>query len=90
MLLWAVPAVFLVAGLVIGRWWVVLAAMATWTGLAVYLYVNNGWYGHGWGDFGVAITVIVATASVLGAALGVGVRYAAGGIARARTDAGPG
>jgi hypothetical protein len=72
---------------VIARWWVVGAALATWIGLAIFLYVNDGWHGAGWGDFGIAFNVIVAAATVLGAALGVGLRYAASGMARARTSA---
>jgi hypothetical protein len=68
------PAGFLVAGLVIGRWWVVVAALATWAGLAAFLYENNGWHGAGWGDFGIALNVIVAGATIAAAALGVGFR----------------
>lgn len=76
----------LLAGLLIGRWWVVLAVLAVEFGLAAYLYVNNGWSGAGWGDFGIALNVLVAAATVLGAALGVGVRYAASGKARAQAS----
>jgi hypothetical protein len=76
-LLLILPAAFALAGLAIGRWWVVATALATWIALAVYLYANNGWYGSGWGDFGIALNVISAAASVLGAALGVGLRYLA-------------
>ena len=91
MLLFVLPAAFLVAGLAIGRWWVIAAALATWAGLAVYLYLNDvylndGWFGAGWGDFGIAFNVIAATATVLGAALGVGVRYAWRGVALGDLD----
>lgn len=81
------PIAFVVAGVLIGRWWVVAGAVATWIGLAIYLYANNGWHGHGWGDFGVAFNMLSLAATVLGAALGVGVRYAASGITRVRASA---
>jgi hypothetical protein len=87
MLLFVLPAAFLVAGLVIGRWWVVATALVTWIGLAIFLYVNDGWYGAGWGDFGIALNVISAAATVIGAALGVGLRSAASGTARTRASA---
>ena len=87
MLLFVLPAAFLVAGLVIGRWWVVAAALATWIGLAMFLYVNDGWHGAGWGDFGIAFNVISAAVTVIGAAVGVGLRYAASGMARPRASA---
>jgi hypothetical protein len=86
MVLLILPAAFAVAGLVIGRWWVVAAALATWIALAVFLYANNGWHGAGWGEFGIAFNVIAAVATVLGAALGVGLRYAASGNHRARAS----
>ena len=46
------PAVFAVLGYAVGRWWVVILAVATCVGVTVFLVVNNGWYGEGWGDFG--------------------------------------
>lgn len=86
-LLLALPIAFAVAGFVIGRWWVVLGAVATCVGLAIYLYLNDGWFGAGWGDLGIALNIIAAGATILGAAIGVALRYAASGIARARTRA---
>jgi hypothetical protein len=86
-LLIALPLVFALAGVLIGRWWVVLAALATWTFLAAYLYANDGWFGGGWGDFGIAFTMIAAAATVVGAAIGVGLHNAATGTARARLSA---
>jgi hypothetical protein len=77
MFLLAFPIGFAIAGAVIGRLWVVLAAMVTWGALGIYLVANNGWYGHGWGEFGVAFNVIAAVATVLAAAVGVGVRRVA-------------
>jgi hypothetical protein len=77
-LLVALPVGFFLAGLVIGRWWVVLAALATWGVLAGFLYVNNGWYGAGWGDFGIAFNVMAAVATVVGSIVGVGARRLSG------------
>lgn len=74
------PIAFGVLALLIGRWWAVLIPVATWTVLAGYLVVHDGWYGHGWGDFGVLLTLLSAVASLLAAAIGVGAR---GGIRRA-------
>lgn len=87
MLLLVLPVGFLLAGLLIGRWWVVLSAVGTWIALAVYLYVNNGWYGAGWGDFGIAFNVMAAAATVAGAALGVTVRRLSRGSRPARGPA---
>jgi hypothetical protein len=68
------PVAFFVFGLVAGRWWTVLAAIGMWGGIAVFLIVNDGWYGHGWGDGGILLNVIVAVLTVLAAAAGVGAR----------------
>jgi hypothetical protein len=73
------PVGFLVAGFAFGRWWVVFSAAATWIVLAVFLYVNDGWYGAGWGDFGIAFNVMAAVATVVGSAVGVGLRQLSGG-----------
>jgi hypothetical protein len=70
-LLAALPLGFAVAGLVLGRWRVVAAAAAAWAGIAGYLVANDGWHGNGWGEFGVRLNVLVALATVAGAALGV-------------------
>jgi hypothetical protein len=53
----------------------VLAAIGVWVGIAVFLVYNDGWYGAGWGDFGILLNVIVAVLTVLGAAAGVGARF---------------
>ena len=72
-LLWIVVACGLV-GLLIGRWWALLVPVVLWAGIALFLLVNDGWYGAGWGDFGIALNVITAILSVLLAAAGVGLR----------------
>ena len=51
MALLLVPVAFFVFGLIAGRWWIVLAAIGVWVGIAAFLVVNDGWYGAGWGDF---------------------------------------
>jgi hypothetical protein len=66
------PIGFAILGALIGRWWVVFAALLTWLALAAFLFANDGWYGAGWGDFGIAFNVIAAIATVVGAAVGVG------------------
>ncbi len=71
-----VPLVFVVLGYVIGRWWIVTLAVGTCLGVAVFLVANNGWYGDGWGDFGVALNVIVGCLTVALAAVGVAARRA--------------
>jgi hypothetical protein len=76
--LFVVPVIFAVLGYVVGRWWMVDAAVATCVGVAVFLVVNNGWYGHGWGDFGVALNVLAGCLTVLLAAVGVAAARARG------------
>lgn len=66
----------LVAGLMIGRWQVLLAVVGIWLGIAIFLRENNGWYGYGWGDGGIMLTVFWAIATFLLAAMGVGARRA--------------
>jgi hypothetical protein len=53
-----------------------LRPAATWTGIAIFLRVNHGWYGHGWGDFAVTVTVFIACLTVLASALGPAMRAA--------------
>jgi hypothetical protein len=65
------PAAFCMLGLIIGRWWVVLAAVGVWAGIALFLVVNDGWHGAGWGDGGILLNVSVAASTVLAAAAGV-------------------
>lgn len=74
MVLLILPIGFAILGAAIGRWWVVLAAFLTWLALGAFLVENNGWYGAGWGDFGIAFNVIAAIATVVAAAVGVGVQ----------------
>ncbi len=70
------PLAFAVLGYAVGRWWVVAIAVATCVGVAVFLVANDGWYGSGWGDFGVAMNVTVGFLTVAAAAAGVASRRA--------------
>ena len=68
---WLLPLVLLGLALVVGGWKVMLVPALVWMPTAIYLDVNNGWHGFGWGDSGVLWNVTVALASFL--AVGVGV-----------------
>ena len=78
------PVAFFLLGLVAGRWWTVLAAIVLWGAIALFLVVNDGWYGAGWGDFGTLLNVIAAVLTVAAAAAGVGTRLLGGSFARSR------
>jgi hypothetical protein len=78
-----------VLGFLIGRWWFLLAIAGIWLGLAVYLWENDGWYGHGWGDFGEVLTFAWALLTLLCGAIGVGVRRASSRVACLEAEAGP-
>ncbi len=71
-----VAVAFVVVGLLVGRWWALIFPIALWCGLTIFLIANNGGYGHGWGDNGVAFIVIAAILSVVLTAVGVAVRRA--------------
>jgi hypothetical protein len=64
-------------GLLIGRWRAILVRAVLWATITIFLIVNDGWYGEGWGDFGVALNVIAALISRLATAAGIGVRHRA-------------
>ena len=84
MALLLLPVAFLLLGLVAGRWWTVLAAIGVWGAIALFLVVNDGWEGAGWGDFGILLNVIAAVLTVAGAAAGVGARLLGESFARSR------
>ena len=71
-----VPLGCALAGLAIGRWIALLLPVIVWAGIATFLILNDGWYGHGWGDNGIALNAIAAILSVLATAAGIGVRQA--------------
>ena len=71
-----VPLAFGVVGYAVGRWWAIALAVATCVGVAAFLLANDGWYGNGWGDFGVELNVLVGCLTVAAAAAGVAARRA--------------
>jgi len=70
-LLW-IPVVCGLIGLLVGRWWALVVPVVLWAAITLFLVVNDGWYGAGWGDFGIALNVIAAILSVVFAAAGLG------------------
>lgn len=68
---WVLPLALFTLAWIVGRWWVALVPGAIWTAAAVYLTLNDGWYGNGWGDGGVELNVANAFASFLAVALGL-------------------
>lgn len=75
-LLW-IAAACGVVGLVVGRWKALAVPLVVWCGLAVFLVLNDGWYGNGWGEYGVEWNVVVAAITVATTAIGVALRRAA-------------
>jgi hypothetical protein len=71
---WLLVYGFGLLGLLLRRWWVVFLAVAIWTGIAIFLRVNNGWYGHGWGEWGKALMVFFACLTVVASAVGPAIR----------------
>jgi len=65
-----------VAGFAIGRWIGLLVPLGVWCGIAIFLVLNNGWYGAGWGDFGIAWNLIAAILSIVATAAAIGLRHA--------------
>jgi hypothetical protein len=70
------PIAFLVIGVAVGRWWVVAAAVGVVGAVAFFLVLNDGWYGAGWGDFGIALNVVMGALTVVLAVVGVAVSKA--------------
>jgi hypothetical protein len=76
---------FFALGAASRTWWSVSVPVVISAGVAVFLIANNGWYGAGWGDFGVELNLLAAALSVLGAAAGVAFGKAARGARGRRT-----
>lgn len=74
MVLLLFPLLFLALGAALGTWWLLAAPVVVSAGVTGFLIINDGWYGAGWGDFGVEFNLLVAALSVLGAAAGVAFR----------------
>ena len=76
---------FFAFGAVFGTWWYLSVPVVVLAGAAVFLIANNGWYGAGWGDFGVELNLLAAALSLLAAAAGVALGKAARGVHGRRT-----
>lgn len=63
---------FVGLGVLIGHWRLVLALLGAHAWIALYLLVNDGWSGEGWGEAGVEVSLAIAVVSLLGAVAGVG------------------
>lgn len=61
---------FAVIGFVWSTWKAPLVVVATLGSIAVFLVINDGWYGAGWGEFGVQGNLIFAALVQLGVILG--------------------
>jgi hypothetical protein len=61
-------------GLLVGQWWAIIVPVVVWSANALFLVINGGWHGAGWGDFGIAFNVMAAALSMLLAAVGIALR----------------
>ena len=77
---WALPVAAAVLGVGVG-WRALALPAAVWLPTAVYLVLNDGWHGFGWGEFGVLLNVVAAGAAFIAAGAGGIVRL---GLHRAR------
>jgi hypothetical protein len=69
---------FLAVGYWARRWSFVAATIGLCSAIGIALWINDGWFGAGWGEFGVTCNVIAATLVILAVALGVAAGQAAG------------
>jgi hypothetical protein len=58
-------------GAVLGRWWFLAVALASWIALGTFLVINDGWYGNGLGEGGEAWIVTGAALTLLSTSVGV-------------------
>ncbi len=70
-------------GLIVGRWRFLLVVGVLCIGYAVFAIER---YGNDWGEFGIELTVLWVLLTIVSAALGIGVRKAAGSL-RGRAQA---
>lgn len=68
---WFLPLICLALALIFGRWSIILLPGLIWLSAAVFLKLNNGWHGFGWGDFGIEWNIVVALASGFAVTVGV-------------------
>jgi hypothetical protein len=66
-------ATFFALGFWSRRWSFVAATLMICAAVAAFLWINDGWYGAGWGDFGVAYNVIAGALVIIGVVVGVSV-----------------
>jgi len=57
-------ALCIVLGWFTGSWKWLFAILVVVSGAAIFVIVNDGWYGHGWGDFGVTMSWLEAAFAV--------------------------
>ncbi len=62
---------FFALGLAFGTWRYLAGLTAAVAGAGLLLWVNDGPYGNGWGDFGVELNVLFAASVLFGAGFGV-------------------
>ncbi len=62
------------AGFAVGGWNALLFPAVVWIAIALFLVLNDGWYGSGWGDGGVIGHVVIAILSFALTGIGVHVR----------------
>jgi hypothetical protein len=74
---WLLPLLSFALAMAIGRWKVILLPGLIWLAVAVYLEGNNGWHGFGWGDFGIAFTVLAALAAFVAVPVGIATHHVA-------------
>ena len=56
---------------VVARWSSVAITVGVVAVITVYLVVNDGWHGAGWGEGGIALNVAVGALAIAAAVLGV-------------------
>ena len=59
---------FVAMGFAVGRWWVLVPVVAAGVAVVVFLVVNDGIYGQGWGEGDAVFWIAGPAALVLGGA----------------------
>ncbi len=68
-------SLFFALGLAFGTWRYLAGLTAVVAGAGLLLWVNDGLYGYGWGDFGIEFSVLFAGAILFGAGFGAAARH---------------
>lgn len=58
-------------GVWFAEWPYVLGLVALFLVVAIFLAVNDGWYGRGWGEFGIKFNLLVVALGLAAASAGV-------------------